>query len=395
MKRHSSALTVLLGWLVVFLPLSAWLVSAFGSPWLSFGRDLILLLLILLAAVNGRQKPDWLLGLIAIFVFYGLANFFWREESFAQWWRGARYVLEPLVLFGAIRRLPLDLNRPAIFRIYGYSLFFIVLIGLLEILAPAIVHLRFFDAGRGYLATNHLASNFTRLQSLLAGPNALGLYLMGAVVLAPLWLGTLPKKLGYFTLVGAALVLLLTFSRSSYLGLIMALSVWFLAAKPWRRHLGYAGTAVAVVALGLTLAVYYQSVIVRPTSDQPRTEQYRRVWLEAPQIGLLGKGIGSAGPVSQDRLDGGPNRFTENSYLDIFEALGWIGLGLYLAIWIATLGRLATSGARARPVFLSGLALATAGIFINHYTGQAAIWLFWLLAALAMSPRNVPEPSDG
>jgi len=81
--------------------------------------------------------------------------------------------------------------------------------------------------------------------------------------------------------------------------------------------------------------------------------------------------------------------------LDIFEALGWIGLGLYLAIWIATLGRLATSGARARPVFLSGLALATAGIFINHYTGQAAIWLFWLLAALAMSPRNVPEPSDG
>lgn len=381
--------------LVLFLPFSAWLVSLSGREWLTFGRDILLALLALGMLLGNwrRGRLDAIEITTLFFVVYCLLSFVWREESVSQWMRGIRFIIEPLVLFLLVRRSQVNIPiRPVIKTVVLIS-GLVALIGLAQFVWPQLLHFTFGTGlERGYIGTiQRVGGDITRIQSTLAGPNALGLYLMVTLLVMGFWWRLFPKWLA-FSLAGLLVVaLLLTFSRSSLVGFVVAALVAG-GLYHWQKKTA----ALPVTVTGLVVLAVIGLVLMiggnrfsHGDSSVMRLEQYHRITAEYPQIGLTGRGIGAAGLVSQDRLDNGSSRFTENTFLDIFEGIGLIGFISYVILWLMILWRSFRSISIFAPaVSLAGLGLVMAGLLVNHYTGQAAIWLFWLLAALALNSTD-------
>jgi len=388
--------------LILFLPISAWLVSVSGREWFTFGRDILLALLVLgLMTGNWRRgRLDSLEVVILFFVGYCLLSFFWREESLSQWLRGIRFVIEPLILFLLLRRNQLNLSIQPLLKTIVAVGALVALVGLTQFIWPQLLHFTFGTGlERGYIGTiQRVGGNITRIQSTLAGPNALGLYLIVVLLTMGSWwrLFSRPVVIGLTGLLIAGL--LLTFSRSSLIGFGGAAIVGG-AMYYWRQRsaiLPVIGTAIVVLLIIVTTFLVAGGRFSHGNSSMMRLEQYHRIATEYPQIGLTGRGIGAAGLVSQDRLDNGNSRFTENTFLDMFEGLGLIGFIMYAGLWLTILWQSFRSVSPLAPaVFLAGFGLVLAGLLVNHYTGQAVIWLFWLLAALALSSKAESMEANG
>jgi O-antigen ligase len=133
-----------------------------------------------------------------------------------------------------------------------------------------------------------------------------------------------------------------------------------------------------------------RDLVSHSDSTSIRFDQYKRIWDSRNEIGLLGRGTGTAGPSSQNRIDGGPNHFTENIYLDIFEELGLLGFTIYLVLILSLLvysyRRINSDEGLSAFMLLS--AFFATGLFVNYYTGQAGIFLVWLSVALLFQKRT-------
>jgi O-antigen ligase len=190
-------------------------------------------------------------------------------------------------------------------------------------------------------------------------------------------------------------ILVLSFSRSAIIGLIVIL--FYLLAIWLKRNTGLFTSLLIgfllLVVVGLGGSALFknqnkmvQNLISHGDSSSLRFEQYQRIWDSRHEIGLLGRGMGTAGPSSQFRLDGGKNHWTENIYLDLFEETGLIGLIIYLLFFISVLyfGAKAKIGLEKQSLILILVSFALTGIFINYYTGQVGIMLLWLAAGTAI-----------
>jgi cell division protein FtsW (lipid II flippase) len=170
--------------------------------------------------------------------------------------------------------------------------------------------------------------------------------------------------------------------------------IYFIIAKRLNHIMAISSVVVILVVISIIgLKLYnsekYKYYVTHGTSTSLRTEQIQRVWRDKNEIGLLGRSMGTAGPSSQNRLDGGPNHWSENIYLDIFEETGLVGLVLYLALIIAILIELAYnfSDPMNKSAVLIIVSFALMGFFINIYTGQIGIFLVWLLSGLSQKGK--------
>lgn len=377
--------------LVVFLPVSAWLVSASGTYQLSLGRDSVLFLLLILSLSNVRswRRPDLITLLSALFCLLTLATFFHRQDSLSQWLRGVRYYAEPFLLLALLRLSPLDDKQRSRLSWAFLGAYLVVLVGAtIDFIRPEWLRLTFDATARGYLGIYHKAGTLSRLQSLLAGPNALGLFLMVALLMLPIWASRLKKWLSVLLILIGLIALVLTFSRSSYIGLVAGLV--FIVGFGYGRvgPTVYRWVMVAMVSLllvGVVAIVAKPEYLTRFRSNELRLEQYQRVWNERAEIGFWGRGAGAAGLVSEYRLDNGPSYFTENTYLDVYENLGVLPALSYLSVFILLIALLLKKRTE------MGLALAAAcfglmvaGLFIDSFTGQAALWSVLIFAAVTI-----------
>lgn len=383
--------------LIIFLPLSAWLVSWSGNYLISLSRDFLLLVFLIVSVIDWRfyRQPTPIVWLALIFIGLVLMSFFHRQDSVSQWFRGVRFLTEPLALFSLLQIFPLKSGYRVLWNALAAALVIVVIGGLLEYFYPQSIHSTIGQIGRGYLGQIHFAGGFVRLQSFLAGPNALGLFLMIGLLLLPVWQRFVPTWLAVATGLVGLTELLLTFSRSSYVGFFAAVIVLLVVAREalgsYWKYLT-AATLIGIVIIA-GLFVWRPQALTRDQSNTIRLEQYQRVWQERGEIGFWGRGAGAAGLSSVERLDNGPNFFTENTYLDAYEAVGILAALSYLAFWAVLIWFLVAGGRSLErlSVGVAVLALAGAGMFINHYTGQAAVWLGLLFAGVVLVENKTPN----
>lgn len=384
----------LLGALIIFLPLSAWLVSYSGNYLVSLGRDISLGLFLLASLPNVRnwKRPNGIAWLAVAFIGFTLLSYVGRQDSVTEWLRGVRYLVEPLVLLAALQIDPLDSLALArgkpLGKVLAVSFTLVLVAAVIDYFAPQFWRTTLHSGGRlGFLGQIHLAANVPRLQATLAGPNALGLFLIVGLLLAPVWLESWPKWLGVPTRVLGLITLVLTFSRGSYLGLLAGHIFLLVAGRNLiARSRVWLAVVLAVAVLAASTVFIFQPVqLTRLDSNASRFEQYQRIWRQRADIGLTGRGAGTAGPFSDHSFDNQPTYFSENTYLDVYENIGPLGALIYIAIWvwlIAALARRKTLVAISAAAAAFGLAIA--GLFIDHYTGQAALWLTILFGALLL-----------
>lgn len=222
--------------LLGFLPFSSWIVSLTGKSSISLLRDLFVGLIFLMALYGvylKKKKIDKSLWLFVVFILFGLLSVFWREDSLMQWLRGFRFIFMPIVLFLSVSLMDLtEKQKSWIYKVLIVGGSVISALAILELVGVRIP-LTTSLSSTGALVSEHISGSLKipRLQGVLAGPNALGLYMMALVGCC---LGIFQKfgKTSKWLLGIFFVVLVLTFSRSALIGAILMLfSVLFVYLK--------------------------------------------------------------------------------------------------------------------------------------------------------------------
>ena len=292
----------------------------------------------------------------------------------------------------------------------------VVLIPLAAIVAFAIVQFLVlpsnFLAHFGYKAGVTIAPIQTinqdtttiRAQSLLRGPNPLGAYLVAGLGIA-LFAGLrFWRKALIIASTGAAL--LVTFSRSAWLGLLGVVAAAI--ALLWRRRYLKLTIILTAVVLAIGMAGLYalrnngglQNAVLHVNEHHSTASVTSNTGHLSGASGAVhdmlqqpfGKGPGTAGPASiYDRVS--PARDSESYYLNIGQEIGWLGLGVF--IWVVLeLARTLRRGRSclSRGLFASFVGLAIVNIFSYAWTDPSLTYVWWGLAGLAVG--GIAKPSS-
>lgn len=250
--------------------------------------------------------------------------------------------------------------------------------------------------------------DYVRIQSTLRGPNPLGAYLVliiGAAIAMLIKERRQNWQLAGVSLLSASLIVLVaTYSRSAYIGAVVAAliaTVLVLHGRKARRWLA-TGLAVGVVVLaGLAVSLrendHFENIFFHTdehsrsisSSNESRWAAMRRGFTQAVHE-PFGRGPGTAGPASEHNLR--PGRVAENYYIQIAQETGWLGLALFIAI----LALMAHGLWQRRDELLARVLLATlAGIsavnLMQHAWADDTLGLiWWALAGIALSSAVTP-----
>ena len=315
-----------------------------------------------------------------------------------------RYVLYFVLVYGAAKLLP---NFRTIFLKLIFAGAAVVLgFALLQIfIAP-----RDVLSSLGY-GTNTIAPYLTvddneayvRINSTLRGPNPLGAY---AVIVFALIMAAAMKfgrrfKNDQHVVVGIAvaaslLMLGVSYSRSALLGLVLAIGmIIMIRAKPamYRRLVLILGGVIVGFGAILLMARADPTISHIVWHDDPNggskidsnaghaeslADGTRRM-IEQP----FGAGVGSTGSAS---LLAKKPLIIENQYLHIAHEVGWLGLGLFIWLFVEIMRRLwqRRRGALSLGVFASGCALAVVGLLLPVWVDDTVSIIWWGLAGLAV-----------
>jgi O-antigen ligase len=246
---------------------------------------------------------------------------------------------------------------------------------------------------------------YVRVQSTMRGPNPLAAYLVVVIAAAVAVLARQRQaRWAYRGLVallaGSTVVLGFTYSRSGYIGAVIAVGVacWLLAQNARLRRWLLIIVAGVVLLGGCLVWVLRQNDSVQNVlfhtnehSAAPRSSNQDRA--AALQSGLgdlaqqpLGQGPGTAGPASVH--NNGKVRIAENYYLQIGQEVGWIGIVLFVAILTAVGWELLKRRPEALAVCLcaSLVGISIINLLSHAWTDDTLSLLWWGLAGIVASP---------
>lgn len=260
-----------------------------------------------------------------------------------------------------------------------------------------------------YETINHNI-HYIRIMSTLRGANPLGAYLIVVIsLLAAWWLKRKPRG----AIIGgilATVALVLTFSRSAWIGLVLAMAMLLWASV--RTHssrkvalLGGVGVILIAAVAGLALHrnAAFQNAIYHTDDKSKIATTSNEGHASALKNGLrdvahqpLGEGTGTAGPASV--YNANKVRIAENYFVQIGQEVGWLGIALFVAINLY-LGR-ELWHRRADPLALGLLAALVGLSFVNllshAWADDTLAYVFWGLAGIAVAqttdkPKNKPR----
>lgn len=251
------------------------------------------------------------------------------------------------------------------------------------------------------------SEDFVRINSTLRGPNPLGAYAAVFITIFGVWLYrnyrkfNLKQSLGYgFVMVGALVALWFSYSRSAVLGLLISLlivSAFLFKNKINNKSIALLAGVFAVFALGAFMlrdTYFVSSVLLHENiydSNQINSNEGHASSLQTgTEIVLskpLGAGVGSTGSAS---LYTDEPFIIENQYLFVAHEVGWIGLGLFLAICFYVF-RILLQRRRswlAMSVLASGVGLAIIGILLPVWADDTVSMLWWAMAGLVIGSKH-------
>ena len=293
------------------------------------------------------------------------------------------------------------LRDKLLWLIAGFALWHLVLVGIsltagnsaTTVIAGLVIDLRW-----GLMAAT------MRFGSTLRGPNPLGAYALGGLVLASTFLAAKWRDsakwrvYGILAAASSSAALYISYSRAAILGALAALGGLFahqygqkLPKKAW---ISIAAGVLAVAVGGVYLlrdTGFMHNVILHdnPTTGAARTSNDDH--LSSLRDGVIkaaqqpfGTGIGSTGSAS---LLGDSGVIIENQYLFIVHEAGWLGLVIYLMIVIIVLQRLwrQRNDWLVLGVFLSGVGLSIASLFLPVFADDVIALVWWGLSALIVA----------
>lgn len=232
----------------------------------------------------------------------------------------------------------------------------VVVFGVLQASVLPRDFLTHFGYGPSTIPAVHLVDNkprFIRLQATLRGPNPLGAYLVALVPLALVLTWRRWSRLSSLLKAGAivfglatAIVFFGTYSRSAWVGMVIAISALLLCSvrlPRYRRFIYMAALCGLVIFGGLVYALrntdYFQNVVFHTSEHSEATQSSNEQRFDGLSRGIeevkqepFGRGVGSAGPASA-RNTSGPGRIAENFFVQIAQETGLIGISLFMAAY--------------------------------------------------------------
>lgn len=251
--------------------------------------------------------------------------------------------------------------------------------------------------------------DYIRLSSTMRGPNPLGAYAVGVVLVAAALL--IVRLCARRAQIGAGLLVVLSlvalwysYSRSAKLALLAGLAVLVWVYRPWRyvsrRVLALAASgliAVTMVAGALVWqSTWFSNVVLHTNpvdgSATQSNEEHWRSLVEGTQLMLaqpFGAGVGSTGSAS---LYGDNPLIIENQYLFIAHEVGWLGLVLFLMLFGLIMKRLylrAADDPWAAGALATGVGMAVIGFVLPVWVDDVVSLVWWTLAAVVLAAPDL------
>ncbi len=254
--------------------------------------------------------------------------------------------------------------------------------------------------------------DFIRINSTLRGPNPLGAYIAMVLSIVVSFVLLQYKRLssrsprwlvGVFTLC-LLVTLWVSYSRSALLAAVFGLAVIALclwgkkvrAVKPMWWLLS--GSVVLALAFGGYMigkdSSFVSNVILHEDPAEGNDSGSNDGHVESLQHGIqamiaqpFGAGVGSTGTAS---YHGDSPLIIENQYLFIAHEIGWLGIILFLIIFIEVMRRLwlRRKDWLALGVFASGVGLGLIGILQPVWVDDTVSLIWWGLAAVAIASKE-------
>jgi hypothetical protein len=420
-KVYAVVIGVIFGGIIVHAPLSVWLGTVFPQYDLLIKswKEILMLALIPLAIyiVSRRQlwralAADWIFRIIIVYAMLHLLLVVVLFRGGAAVAAGLaidlRYVLFFGLVYVLVRIMPVSQNWLMKIGLIGAGI--VVGFATLQLFLPADIlkHIGYSKETIAPYLTVDKNPDYIRVNSTLRGPNPLGAY---AVIVLSLLVAALVKKRleGYDWKIGivvgclalcSLIALWISYSRSALVAAIVAVGLVLgitiarqLSKKVWVTF------AIGICALVGGLIVGQNSTFVsnvllheNPTGGSAVSSNDGHI--ESLETGIdrmvhqpFGAGIGTTGSAS---LHGDSPVIIENQYLFIAHEAGWLGLGLFVALFGVIMRRLwnARQDWLSVGVLASGIGLALIGLLLPVWVDDTVAIIWWGLAALAIAKEN-------
>lgn len=321
-----------------------------------------------------------------------------------------RFLAFFVIAAAAVRRVPWLRRRVLIATLVGGAA--VVMYGLAQLLVLPYDALTFFGYGPETIPAYQTVDDkleYLRIQSTLRGANPLGAYLVVYISLLGVYASRYWRKWWYWLVVVASLVVLVfTYSRSAYMGMLLAGAVIILVRLPQalRKAALVAGVCMAVVAAASVVLLrdvdVVQNALFHTDESSRSATSSNENRLDALKVGAtdvvtqpLGNGPGTAGPASTRNSI--QTRIAENYFIQIGQEVGWVGLGLLVSILLAA--GLVLWRARSDPLALA-LSAALIGLtavnMVSHAWADDTLGLLWWgLAGVVVGPLIAAQSSFG
>ncbi len=324
-------------------------------------------------------------------------------------WYGAKTDLEFLILFVAAQLVSTkNLQRRLIVVILTTS----AIVAGFACLQATILDKNFlnhFGYGTSTLAPYQLIDpalpNNIRVLGTLAGPNQLGSFLILPICLMLYLLIRKRWLLMLLPLLISSFALLHSYSRSAWIGTLLAIALTAVLSLSRKLGLAIAATGLMLLIVATSqrqslfnkypqlqyFILHSQSTgnLVK-TSDQGHAESLQQ-GLRAVEQHPLGLGLGSAGPAS---FQSKATLITENYYLQLAVEVGVVGLLLFLLInWLLArdLFMHKTSSDLAIPCLSALAGIATTSLFLHAWTDSSTALIFWGTAGATIATLSSPK----